>query len=193
MLAIIFVIHVTLCIMKSKNYVFTGFILLLQGIFMINAEYFLNLPQFNIFIWIIGLCMLYTIFSLKLMTAESPNNILKWLIANKSVYLDLDYFLIVCEEYIFRVILCYIVEALFHEHITIISQLIIMGFVFTIVHSFKNNTQRYEFFIFSILLSWVFVYTHSLLIVVLIHIIRNYSILCVTKTLKSEEVINGIN
>jgi hypothetical protein len=181
LLFLIFLIHMVLCVIKSKINNLSGLILLLNGIYVVDIEYLFQLPQLETLIAILVLVILYTICTLRIMISDKLKNILKCLVMCKTACLKLNYLLIIYEEFAFRVILCYVIETLFVEHITLISQLLIMGFSFTIVHSFENKIQKYEFMVFSMLLSGIYLYTHNFLLIVTLHIIRNYSILCMAE------------
>lgn len=131
--------------------------------------------------------------SLRIMKFNIIKDMFKCISAYSNVFFNINFLLVAYEEYVFRVILCYIFEMIFLNYITLLPQLIIMGAIFTAVHEFETIIQRFEFLIFSILISWVFVYTHSIILVILIHIIRNYSILCATKYIVEGEIMNANN
>lgn len=192
-LIIIYLLHVILCVTESVVKVLSGILLILLGIRNINHEYFMRLLDIRIYFICLIIGLFYIIFMLKIMKFGSIGHILKIIIKYKSNFIDINYPLIIYEEYVFRVILSYIFEVSFLSFVPLIFYILIMGFVFTIVHKFESKIQTYEFLLFSILLSSCFVYTHSLFLVSLIHILRNYSIKSIAKYIETTGDINANN
>jgi len=166
----IIILHAVLYKIKCKLYYFSGIYLLIVGIFSyITQDIHQNLKKCLFFFFVL---LLYLLIVTCYSTKQSIQAIIGICISNKRYLSGLDILGILIEELIYRQAAMLILSFFFPK----VATVLIMTLLFWIVHEFSTMFQKVEFLLFSLLLCYVFYITNSLVLMLIVHIIRNYII-----------------
>ena len=175
------IIHLIFCIKKNKIRYYSGLFIFLLSLKLFSSKiFFLNISSLSLFKYIL-FTLFYIFFSFliffKINLFGKFKNPLK-------ILTIIDILQILYEEVVFRVFIFGIISYFYKN---IYFAIFTSSLFFTLVHKFNSFLQLTEFLIFSIYISYVFWDTESFFLVVMIHLVRNYTILCILNEVDDEE------